>query len=228
MTVRSAHSARDFGGFGEKELRVLKRLGTPAKIQDFLDFELPYNYEEKGETLCSPREVLRRNKAHCFEGALFAACALRYNGFPPLLMDLVATRDEDHVLALFKQRGCWGALAKSKFVGLRYREPIFKTLRELALSYFEGYYNYSGEKTLRSFSEPIDLRKCDRLNWMSASEGIWEIGKVFPKARHHRLVSEGKAGKFRLADGGLFKSEVLGGVGKPLIKQKPFDARKLV
>jgi hypothetical protein len=140
-------------GFNTSERRVFRRLTTPEKIQRFLD-ELRYNKEEHGPTCFSPRRVVRENKAHCMEGALFAAAALEFQGFPPLLVDLEAVRDDDHVLAVFRQRGHWGAIAKSNYAGLRFREPAYRTLRELAMSYFEHYYNDAGEKTLRTYSRP--------------------------------------------------------------------------
>src|SRR5881397_96339 len=138
-------------GFHSRELGALRRLTTPEKIQRFLDDEVGYNKKKGGPTCRSPRRVLRDRVAHCLEGALFGAAALRVQGFEPLLLDLEAVRDDDHVLALFRQRGCWGAVAKSNYAGLRFREPVYRSLRELAMSYFEHYYNPVGEKTLRSY-----------------------------------------------------------------------------
>ena len=125
-------------GFNKEEISVLKKLNTPAKIQAFIDFKLKYNLEEKGETCYSPRLVLRHRKAHCFEGALFAVAALYFHGNRPLLMGLKSVRDDDHALALYRIKGYWGAIGQSKFAGLRFREPIYKNVRELALSYFEN------------------------------------------------------------------------------------------
>jgi len=127
-------------GFGRDELATLRLLKTPERIQTFLDSEIGYNKELQGATCRSPRRVLRDRLAHCMEGALFGAAALRVQGFPPLLMDLEAVRDDDHVLAIFRQCGHWGAIAKSNYSGLRFREPVYRTLRELAISYFEHYY----------------------------------------------------------------------------------------
>ena len=126
--------------FTPAERAVFRRLNSPDKIQRFLD-DLAYNKEPGGATCRSPRRVLRDRMAHCMEGALFAAAALRMNGHPPLLLDLEAVRDDDHVLAIFRLRGHWGAAAKSNFAGLRYREPVYRTLRELVMSYFEQYFN---------------------------------------------------------------------------------------
>ena len=141
-------------GFGRDELAILGRLKTPEKIQSFLDSEIGYNKELQGATCRSPRRVLRDRLAHCMEGALFGAAALRVLGHPPLLLDLEAVRDDDHVLAIFRPRGHWGAVAKSNYSGLRYREPVYRSLRELAMSYFEHYYNLRREKTLRTLFAP--------------------------------------------------------------------------
>jgi len=175
-------------GLTDAETRALRRLSTPAKIQRFLD-DIPYNLEQKGETVRSPRRVLRDRTAHCFEGALFAAAALRVNGKPPLIIDLVAVRDDDHVLAVYRERGHWGAVAISKFAGLLSREPVYRTLRELALSYFEDYYNDDGERTLRAYaSRPVDLSRFDRIGWMTAEEDLWVIGDHLTAIRHTPLV----------------------------------------
>src|SRR5205085_8528628 len=154
--------------FTAAERAVFRRLSTPEKIQRFLDFDLAYNKEPGGPTCLSPRLILRERVAHCMEGALFGAAALRMIGHPPLLLDLEAVRDDDHVLAIFRERGCWGAVAKSNYAGLRFREPVYRNLRELAMSYFEDYYNLEGERTLRTYSRPVNLRRFDRIGWMTA------------------------------------------------------------
>ncbi|HKP94089.1 MAG TPA: hypothetical protein VJS88_09355, partial [Chthoniobacterales bacterium] len=133
--------------FSPPELRTLRALKSPIGIQRLLD-EIPYHL---AGTAWSPRTVLRERTAHCLEGALFAAAALRVLGFPPLILDLEADEDTDHVLAVFKLRGHWGAIAKSNFAGCRYREPVYRTLRELALSYFNTYFNLRAERTLRRY-----------------------------------------------------------------------------
>ena len=130
-------------GFTSAELRKLRSLRTPAGIQRFLD-DLPYHL---ADTAWSPRRVLREGTAHCLEGAIFAAAALRANGYPPLIFDLEAERDTDHVLAIYRERGHWGAVAKSNFAGCRYREPVYRSLRELAMSYFNIYFNLRGERS---------------------------------------------------------------------------------
>src|SRR5246127_3943097 len=149
--------ANDFG-FTAAELRKLRSLKNPDGIQRFLD-AMPYH---GAQTAWSPRRVLREGTAHCLEGAIFAAAALRVLGFPPLLLDLEAVQDTDHVIAVYRQRGNWGAIAKSNFSGLRYREPVYRSLRELAMSYFEGYINLRGERTLRAYSRPVNLAAFDR------------------------------------------------------------------
>ena len=144
-------------GFDRNELACLRKLTTPEKVQSFLDDVIGYNKEPDGETCRSPRRVLRDRVAHCMEGALMAAAALRVQGRPPLIVDLEAVRDDDHLLAVFRDRGHWGAVAKSNYAGLRFREPVYRTLRELVMSYYEHYYNLAGEKTLRRFIEEPEL-----------------------------------------------------------------------
>ncbi|HTW96918.1 MAG TPA: hypothetical protein VMD74_04655, partial [Candidatus Methylomirabilis sp.] len=147
-------------GLNEKELKILKKLNTPVKIQDFLD-SLPRNCEKNGDTVLSPRRVLREKKMHCIEGALLAATALWLHGRSPLVMDFQATDDDDdHVIALYKINGYWGAISKTNHVGLRWRDPVYRTPRELALSYFHEYlHERTHRKTLLSYSDPINLKK---------------------------------------------------------------------
>jgi hypothetical protein len=158
----------------KKELALYRRLNTTEKIQKYLD-DLPYNKERDGETCRGPRRVIRDNTAHCFEGALFGAAALRMNGYPPLILDLESVRDDDHVVAIYRTNGCWGAIGKSNYAGLRFRSPVYRTLRELALSYFEHYYNLDGEKTLRAYSRPVNLSRFDKINWMTSEEELWTM-----------------------------------------------------
>jgi hypothetical protein len=165
------------------ELALYRRLSTPGKIQKYLD-DLPYNKERDGETCRGPRCVIRNNTAHCFEAALFAAAALRMNGQPPLILDLEAVRDDDHVIAVYRTNGCWGAIAKSNYAGLRFRTPVYRTLRELALSYFEHYYNLDGEKTLRAYSRPVNLSRFDKIGWMTAEEELWVIPEHLVEISH--------------------------------------------
>ena len=174
---------QDFG-FTAAELRTLRALKTPAGIQRLLD-ELPYNL---GYTARSPRKVLRDRTGSCFEGALFAAAALRALGFAPLNFDLEADRDTDHVVAIFKVRGHWGAVAKSNFTGCRYREPVYRSLRELALSYFNIYFNLRFERTLRRFSRPVNLARFDHLDWMTTEKSIWFIAEHLCEIPHITLL----------------------------------------
>ncbi len=168
------------------ELRTLRALNTPAKIQRFLD-ELPYQY---GNTAWSPQRALRQHAGHCLEGALLAAAALRVNGRPPLLMDLEAVRDDDHVVVLYREHGLWGGIAKSNFAGLRFRAPVYRSLRELALSYFEGYFNLRGERTLRAYSGPVNLARFDRQHWMTSEENVWCVPEYLLAVRHYPLFPE--------------------------------------
>ena len=175
--------------FHPRELAILRRLRSPERIQRFLDDEVGYNKEKKGPTCRSPRRVLADRLAQCLEGALFGAAALRVQGWEPLLLDLEAVRDDDHVLALFRQRGCWGAVAKSNYAGLRFREPVYRSLRELAMSYFEDYYNLDGEKTLRTYSRPVKLRRFDRIGWMTAEEDLWAVSDYLFSIPHRPLLT---------------------------------------
>lgn len=177
-------------GFHAAERAALRALTTPERIQRLLD-DLPYNKEPEGPTCRSPRRVLRDRTAHCMEGALLAAAALRFNGFPPLLLDLEAVRDDDHVLAIFRARGGWGAMAKSNYAGLRFREPVYRTLRELVMSYFEHYYNEAGEKTLRRYSRPVNLARFDAMAWMTAEEDVWPIPEYLTVIPHIPLLPPG-------------------------------------
>src|SRR5213080_849911 len=173
IQIRKASKKIASLGFTPSELRTLRALKTPVGIQSFLD-NLPYHL---AGTAWSPRKVLREKTAHCLEGAIFAAAALRALGFPPLILDLEADQDTYHVLAIFKMRGHWGAIAKSNFAGCRYREPVYRTLRELALSYFNVYFNLRGERTLRRYSQPVNLARFDRRRWMTSEKDIWFVAE---------------------------------------------------
>jgi len=180
--------ARTLAELTAAELAVFRRrLDTPAKIQRFLD-TIPYNIEADGETFRSPRRVLKDRTANCIEGAVLAAAALRVQGEPPLIMDLAAVRDEDHVIAVFRRGGRWGAIGTSKFTGLRYREPVYRTLRELAMSYFEQYFNLAGERTLRGHGRPVNLARFDGLHWMTSQEDLWPIAEHLERIPHITLV----------------------------------------
>jgi hypothetical protein len=180
--------ARAVADLTATELAVFRRrLDTPAKIQQFLD-DLLYNTEADGETFRSPRRVLADRTANCIEGAVLAAAALRVQGEPPLIMDLTAVRDEDHVIAVFRRRDLWGAIGSSKFTGLRYREPVYRTLRELAMSYFEHYFNLAGERTLRGYGRPVNLTRFDAMHWMTSAQDLWPIAEHLERIPHISLL----------------------------------------
>jgi hypothetical protein len=197
--------------FKPAEVRQLRALKTPAGVQRFLD-SLPYHL---ADTAWSPRTVMRERTAHCLEGAIFGAAALRVLGFSPLLWDLEADNDTDHVLAIFKVRGCWGAVAKSNFTGCRYREPVYRTLRELAMSYFNIYFNLRSERTLRRYSQPVDLSRFDRRHWMTSERSIWFIPEYLCEIPHTRLLTLGQSRRLTRIDTRTRAAEMLGHVSKP-------------
>jgi hypothetical protein len=174
--------------FDPGERKVFSRLTDPVRIQRFLDDDLRYNLEPSGDTCYSPRVTIRKGAAHCMEGALLAAVALRRLGHPPLILDLEAVRDSDHVLAIYRVRGLWGSLAKSDYSGLRSREPVYRTLRELVMSYFEHYFNLAGEKTLRAYSRPVNLTRFDAIGWMTSERDVWEIPNHLCDISHTDLL----------------------------------------
>jgi hypothetical protein len=199
-------------GYTPGEQRLLRRLSAPEKIQRFLDEEVQYNKEHGRSTCRSPRRVMRDRVGQCMEGALFAAAALEFHGHPPLLVDLEAVRDDDHELAVFRSRGLWGAVAKSNFSGLRYREPVYRTLRELVMSYFEHYYNLRGEKTLRSYSRPMSLTAFDDVGWRTAEKDLWVIAERLVDAPHFPLLPSAAERSLTRMDRRLFNAGRLGAV----------------
>ncbi|HET8567371.1 MAG TPA: hypothetical protein VFM93_00105 [Candidatus Limnocylindria bacterium] len=192
-----------------REVALLRRLNTPDKIQKYLD-GLMYNLEKDGESLRSPRRVIRDRTAHCAEAAFFAAAALRVQGRPPLVIDLEAVRDDDHVLALYRERGLWGAVALSKFAGLRYRAPVHRTLRELVMSYFEDYYNWDGERTLRAYSRPVSLARFDRIGWMTSEDDLWPIVDHLARIPHIPLLPPGTDRRLVRLDPRSYRSGLVG------------------
>ncbi len=215
-----------FSSFGEERLAVLRRLDTPRRVQDFLDYELSYN-DSKPNTCFSPLEVLRRKKAHCIEGAMFAAAAFLFHGRRSLLLDLRANpRDDDHVIAPFIEKGRWGAVAQSHFCGLRYREPVHATFGELARSYFEFYYNDSGEKTLREFSGPLETSAL-RPDWLYSPKNVFFVSRELDARRHYRMIGHMQEKNLRRADSLLREAELLGGSRAPLIHRRPRPYSKL-
>ncbi len=169
----------------DKVREAFAGLDTPTRIQVFLD-GIPYSAEE---VYRCPLQVLRDRQAHCTDGALFAAAALRFLGYPPLIVDLLAERDDEHLLAVYRKDGHWGAVAKSNFVGLRYREPIYRSLRELVMSYFEDYFNVACEKTLRGYTRPLDLSALDGLNWMTSDEHLEEVIQHLDRMRRFTILT---------------------------------------
>ncbi len=191
-------------GFTKAELRVLKKLDTPEKIQNYLQ-TLKQNHCQQGDTLMSPRRVLRERKAHCIEGALLAAAAFWVNGRPPLLLDLRANQhDLDHVVALFRGRGFWGAVSKTNHPVLRYREPIYKTIRELALSYFHEYTTNDGRKTLREYSRPFNIKNwpADSAGnlWTTREDELWDLADSLDDSPHFNIIDKAQARSLRRAD----------------------------
>lgn len=186
-------------GLNKIEERLLRSLNSPGKIQDYLD-SIPINNEPEGDTCLSPRRVIRERRAHCIEGAMLAALAFRLHGELPLVLDLTSSpRDFDHVVAPFKRHGCWGAVSKTNHAVLRYREPVYRTLRELVLSYFHEYFNDEGYKTLRSYSKPVDLSRFDKLGWTTNEEDNWFIAEYLADVRHFPLLTRPQIATLRKA-----------------------------
>jgi Transglutaminase-like superfamily len=205
-------SVREDFGLSRQETALLKTLRTPEKIQRFLDEEVRYNKEPAGPTCRSPRRVLRDRVAHCIEGAMLAAAALRVQGLPPLILDMEAARDDDHLLALFRYQGYWGAVAKSNYSGLRFRDPVFRNIRELVLSYYELYYNLEGEKSLSAYSRPVNLSRFDPIGWMTAEEELWEINDYLCAIPHTPVRPPGLRGKRLRVDKRLYDAGLLGSI----------------
>jgi hypothetical protein len=196
----------DFG-FTPREAALLRGLRPAWRIQRFLD---ETEYDLLGEGCRSPRRVLRERKAQCMDGALFAAAALRLQGHPPLLVDLEGVWDTDHVLAVFRSEGRWGALARSNFSGLRFREPIHRTIRDLVASYFESYFNLRRQKTLRRYSRPIHLRRFDARRWMTAEEDLWDIPEYLVGIPHYRLLTPRQERTLGTVDRRMFEAGLVG------------------
>jgi hypothetical protein len=207
--VKRQRSRTDPGFLGA-EMRKLRALQTPAGVQRFLD-ELPYNLSY---TARSPKQILHERTASCLEGAIFAAAALRVLGFPPLIFDLEAEQDTDHVVALFKVRSHWGAVAKSNFTGCRYREPVYRNLRELAMSYFNVYFNLRGERTLRRYSRPVNLTRFDWRNWMTTEKPVWFIAEYLCEIPHTPLLSSTMEKNLTRVDPRTIAGEMVGHRGK--------------
>ena len=197
-----------------EEKEFLNGFSTPWDIQVYLDsIEYNPNYECR-----SPRWVIRKRSAHCFEGALFAAAALHFIGYKPLIVDMKAFNDDDHVIAVFREDGYWGAVAKSNFTSLRFREPVYRTLRELIMSYFDFFFNINGEKSLRSYSLPLDLTSFNKMNWATTDEDLEYIGDKIESLYHFPVVSEKMIKKLSTASESMIKAGLLGSNADGLFK----------
>jgi len=186
--------------FTKKEILMMRKLNTPAKIQDFLN-TIPANFEKKGEnTVRSPVRVLREKKAHCIEGAILGAYILSTHGYSPLLINLESTKNDfEHVIALFKKNGRWGALSKTNHAILRYREPVYKTIRELVMSYFHEYFTDDGTKTLRRYSRPLNLNIFES-DWPAAEDDLWGIAEELDKIKYYDIAPKSFFKSLRKAD----------------------------
>lgn len=182
------------------EQRTLRRLNTPVRIQDFLE-TLPYSFDDGNDMLRSPRRVLRERSAHCIEGALLAAAALWVNGARPLLLDIRATPDDlDHVVTLFRSGGCWGAISKTNHAVLRFREPLYRTVRELVMSYFHEYFLDDGRKTMRDYSDPFDVGRRFGHTWLTTEDDLWHIADALDASRHRPVLGTSQQRALRRAD----------------------------
>lgn len=197
-----------------EEKKFFKLLNSPFKIQHFLD-SITYSTDERYRC---PRSVIRDNKAHCFDGAVFAAAALRQLGYEPLIMQLRAVRDDDHMIALYKINNHWGAIAKSNFTGLRFREPIYRNLREIALSYFESYFNIDYEKTLREYSVTLNLRNFNDDAWMFKDGAMVLIADKLDRLRHFKLINNDMIKSLSLVDQRSYIAGMYGADEKGLYK----------
>jgi hypothetical protein len=200
--------------WNEEEKVFMKSLNDTDKIQSFLD---SIDYNPKYECR-SPRYVIKSRSAHCFEGALFAAAALNFMGYKPLIVDMKSWNDDDHVIAVFKYRNHWGAIAKSNFTSLRFREPVYRTLRELIMSYFDFYFNIAGDKSLRSYSLPLDLTIYNSREWMTTGEDLEYIGDKLESMRHYPVVDKEMIRNLKKASESVLKAGLLGSNEEGLFK----------
>ncbi len=201
-------------GWTNEEARFLKSLNNPDKIQSFLD-SIEYNPEY---TSRSPRWVIKTGTAHCFEGALFAAAALQFIGNKPLIVDMLAEDDDDHVIAVFKVDGFWGAVAKSNFTSLRFREPVYRSVRELIMSYFDFFFNTNGFKSLRSYSLPFDLSFYKSRHWETTDEDLEFIGDKIESLHHFPVVTPKMISNLSPASDSMMKAGMLGSKPEGLFK----------
>jgi len=189
-----------------KDSKLISRLRSPFEIQVFLD-SIPYS--EDSSYKC-PLSVLRRREAHCFDGALFAAAALRRLGYRPLIVYMLAVRDDDHLLAVYRRGKFWGAVAKSNFVGLRFREPVYRTIRELVMSYFEVFWNLNREKSLRAYTSPLNLARFDAQDWMIQDGPLELISDHLDYVRTIRLLTPAMISRLTRVDLRSFRAGSVG------------------
>ena len=215
-TLSSMISRKSFlSALTPDERKLVRSLSSPVKIQHFLD-TLAYSTES---TYRAPLTVLRERVAHCYDGAVFAAAALAWNDDAPLIVNLFPnSRDDEHLVALFRRNGCWGAVGQSNFVGLRYREPIHRTVRELMISYFEQYYNVAGEKTLRSYTKPLNLNGFDRSRWMTEAKAMDLIADRLESMPQIRLLTPAMARTLAKVDPLSYAAGLQGSVADGLFK----------
>ena len=204
--MKNRRTRNPLDDFTPAELRTIRAMKDPHGVQKFLN-SLPYHL---APTVWSPRRVLRERTAHCLEGAIFASAALRALGFPPLLWDLEADRDTDHVLAIFEVDGCWGAVATSNYTGCRWREPVYRSLRELAMSYFNIYFNMARQRTLRRFSRPVNMERFDHLKWMTTDEEVWFIAEYLCDIPHTSLLTPKQVKSLHCVDQRTYEGEIVG------------------
>lgn len=205
--ARQRRALLDWPAMTDKETASLVRLGPPHRIQRFLD---QLDYDVAASACRSPRRVLRERRVQCLDGALLAAAALRLQGRPPLVVDLEAEHDDDHVIAVYRADGCWGALGRSNYSGLRFREPVFPSLRALVLSYVESYFNLRREKSLRRYSRPVSLQRFDRRTWMTAEDDLWDIPEYLVGVRHYRLFTPAQERRLATVDRRMFQAGLVG------------------
>ena len=198
------------------KLSFAKQFKKPIDIQIFLN-GLLYNSEYITN---SPKNVFLKRKANCFEGALFAAAVLRTMGHKPLIVDLVAKNDDDHVIAIYKQNNFFGAVAKSNTTLLRFREPVYRTLRELVMSYFDFYFNTLGEKSLRTYSNPVNLSKFDKYNWMTTDNDLEFIGDYLYTIKHRKILDSKSIRLLNTADKEIVDLCFTGSIEEGLFKPK--------
>lgn len=209
-------SGRPLTEWNKSEAALFKKLSAPIQIQRYLN-RMAYDADYGAR---SPRWIIKERKAHCFEGAIFAAAALRQLGHRPRLVDIRSWNDDDHVIAVFKEHGLWGAVAKSNFTVIRFREPVYRSLRELVMSYFDVYFNALGDKTMRSYSLPLDLSQFDVRHWMTTDEDLEYIGDKLNSIKHIPVITRGLIRRLNRADKDLVKAGLLGAKPEGLYKPK--------